>query len=121
LCDTLFSDSCNRAGRGCGRGGPGTWGWALYPLQEPLGPAAQAVNADPHLGEGSNVQDLHDEGVVLLPLKPRVGGGVKEGSWLWSETRLGAREEDRAFAQPLLLLATPHQPISYKLDMLLKD
>lgn len=44
-----------------------------YPLQEPLGPAAQAVNADPHLGEGSDVQDLHEEGVILLPLKSGSG------------------------------------------------
>lgn len=41
----------------------------FYPLQEPLGPAAQAINSDPHLGEWSNVQNLHDEGVILLPLK----------------------------------------------------
>lgn len=45
------------------------WVPVLYPLQEPLGPAAQAINPDPHLGEGSNVQDLHDEGVILFPLK----------------------------------------------------
>lgn len=51
-------------------------GQTLYPLQEPLWPAAQAVNSDPHLGEWSNVQDLHDEGVVLLSLK---SGGGEEG------------------------------------------
>lgn len=45
----------------------------FYPLQKPLRPAAQAVNSDPHLGERSDVQDLHEEGVVLLPLKS--GGG----------------------------------------------
>ena len=44
-----------------------------YPLQEPLGPAAQAINSDPHLGERGDVQNLHDEGVILLPLKS--GGG----------------------------------------------
>lgn len=47
----------------------------IYPLQEPLGPAALAVNSDPHLGEWSDVQDLHEEGVILLPLKP--GGGAQ--------------------------------------------
>lgn len=46
-----------------------------YPLQEPLRPAAQAINSDPHLGEWGNVQDLHDEGVVLLPLKSGDGRG----------------------------------------------
>lgn len=48
----------------------------LYPLQEPLGPAAQAVNSDPHLGEWSDVQDLHEEGVILLPFK---SGGAEQG------------------------------------------
>lgn len=47
--------------------------WTFYPLQKPLGPAAQAVDSDPHLGERSDVQDLHEEGVILLPLKS--GGG----------------------------------------------
>lgn len=51
-----------------------------YPLQEPLRPAAQAIDSDPHLGEWSNVQDLHEEGVILLPLKPGCGEeGHEEG------------------------------------------
>lgn len=41
-----------------------------YPLQEPLWSATHPINADAHLGKGSNVQDLHDEGVILFPLKP---------------------------------------------------
>lgn len=45
-----------------------------YPLQEPLWPATHPINSDAHLGEGSNVQNLHDEGVILFPLKP--GGGA---------------------------------------------
>lgn len=48
----------------------------FYPLQEPLGPAAEAVNSDPHLGEWSYVQDFHEKGIILLPLKS--GGGKEE-------------------------------------------
>lgn len=50
-----------------------------YPLQEPLWPAPQPVDTDAHLRKGSNVQNLHDEGVILFPLKP--GRGMKKGSW----------------------------------------
>lgn len=57
----------------------------FYPLQEPLGPAAKAVNSDPHLGEWSYVQDLHKKGVILLPLKSGGWGverkGMKQGNW----------------------------------------
>ena len=50
-----------------------------YPLQEPLWPATHPINADSHLGKGGDVQDLHEEGVILFPLKP--GRGMKKGRW----------------------------------------
>ena len=53
-----------------------------YPLQEPLRPAAQAVNSDPHLGEWGNVQDFHEEGVILPPLKSGDGEEGHEGGRL---------------------------------------
>lgn len=56
------------------RGGQGQRKGAVrYPLQEPLWPAPHPINPDAHLGKGSDVQDLHDEGVILFPLKPEGG------------------------------------------------
>lgn len=49
------------------------WHHAFYPLQEPLWPATHPINAYAHLGEGGDVQDLHNESVILFPLKPRGG------------------------------------------------
>lgn len=79
----------------------------FYPLQKPLRPAAQAVDSDPHLGERSDVQNLHEEGVVLLPLKSGGGeNGHEEGklaAWrvlLMPETRFRGRRK-QAFTQPL--------------------
>lgn len=65
-----------------------------YPLQEPLGPAAQTINSDPHLGEWGNVQDLHDEGVILLPLKSGDGEEGHKGGRL-AMVRGGGHGKDR--------------------------
>lgn len=72
-----------------------------HPLQEPLRPAAQAIDADSHLGEGSNVQDLHDEGVILFPLEPGDQDQEhKEGKLGMSRARCRVRRDDEAFTQP---------------------
>lgn len=46
------------------------WCQEHYPFHEPVRARPLPVRPDPHLPEGRDVGDLHDETVLLAPLKP---------------------------------------------------
>lgn len=46
------------------------WCPKLYPLHEPVRARPLPVRPHPHLPQGRDVGDLHDETVLLAPLKP---------------------------------------------------
>lgn len=46
------------------------WCQECYPLHEPVRARPLPVRPDPHLPQGCDVSNLHDEAVLLAPLKP---------------------------------------------------